>query len=100
MSIAPPVGAMSAYLSRLSFRQDLPTLSRGGKTDQQASAEGAGQPRQPCRRIFRGFMMDGGTLFEELGFYYVGRSTVIISTICCPSEDVRDMETGPILSTS
>jgi len=50
MSIAPPVGAMSAYLSRLYFRQDLPHAARGGKTDQQASAEGAGQPRQPCRK--------------------------------------------------
>jgi 1-deoxy-D-xylulose-5-phosphate synthase len=46
----------------------------------------------------RGFMMDGGTLFEELGFYYVGpdrrpqpRPPAAVL------KNVRDMETGPIL---
>jgi len=41
-------------------------------------------------------MMDGGTLFEELGFYYSARSTATISN-CCRAEKLRDMETGPIL---
>ena len=72
MSIAPPVGAMSAYLSRLlssrpylsirSFAKDLakslpPPLERAAKRAEEYA---------------RGFVSGGGTLFEELGFYYVG----------------------------
>ena len=70
MSIAPPVGAMSAYLSRL--------LS--GKTFQSArsllniwlrSFLKVSKIWQQGRRIMRG-MVTGGTLFEELGFFYLG----------------------------
>ncbi len=71
MSIAPPVGAMSAYLSRL--------LS--GKTFQSARSLAKQMAKMFPKRFkdvaakaeeyMRG-MVTGGTLFEELGFFYVG----------------------------
>jgi 1-deoxy-D-xylulose-5-phosphate synthase len=46
----------------------------------------------------RGFMMDGGTLFEELGFYYVGPiDGHNLDHLLPVLKNVRDMETGPIL---
>jgi 1-deoxy-D-xylulose-5-phosphate synthase len=71
MSIAPPVGAMSAYLSRLiSSRPFLSLRELMGKMARRF-------PRpleQAARRAdeFARGLLTGGTLFEELGFYYVG----------------------------
>jgi 1-deoxy-D-xylulose-5-phosphate synthase len=71
MSIAPPVGAMSAYLSRLiSSRPFLSLRELMGKMARRF-------PRpleQAARRAdeFTRGLLTGGTLFEELGFYYVG----------------------------
>ncbi|MBI3710013.1 MAG: 1-deoxy-D-xylulose-5-phosphate synthase, partial [Proteobacteria bacterium] len=71
MSIAPPVGAMSAYLSRLisskpylSLRSLAREVARHFPRVVEAAAERA-------EEFARGFVT-GGTLFEELGFYYVG----------------------------
>jgi 1-deoxy-D-xylulose-5-phosphate synthase len=71
MSIAPPVGAMSAYLSRLlssrkflSLRDVLKALSRHFPAPIERTAKRADE--------FARGMLTGGTLFEELGFYYVG----------------------------
>ena len=71
MSIAPPVGAMSAYLARIlsgktyrSFRRLLKDLSRHLPESLQEKA-------RQMEEYTRGFMT-GGTLFEEMGFYYVG----------------------------
>ena len=71
MSIAPPVGAMSAYLSRLLSSK--PYLSLRGVAKKMVSRF----PRQmeaAARRAeeYARGMVTGGTLFEELGFYYVG----------------------------
>jgi 1-deoxy-D-xylulose-5-phosphate synthase len=71
MSIAPPVGAMSAYLSRLissrpflSLRDLMTRLARHFPRPLEQAARRADE-------LTRG-LMTGGTLFEELGFYYVG----------------------------
>ena len=72
MSIAPPVGAMSAYLAKLisggtyrRFRRFLKRLAQKilPKTWEKRAAR--------AEEFTRGFWT-GGTLFEELGFYYVG----------------------------
>lgn len=71
MSIAPPVGAMSKYLSRLYAGepfQDLRAAARGAvRLLPQPLQEGA----RRARELVKG-MAVGGTLFEELGFSYVG----------------------------
>jgi 1-deoxy-D-xylulose-5-phosphate synthase len=71
MSIAPPVGAMSAYLSRtissrpfLSVREFMSKMAKAFPGPIQRAAERADE-------YARG-LLTGGTLFEELGFYYVG----------------------------
>jgi 1-deoxy-D-xylulose-5-phosphate synthase len=71
MSIAPPVGAMSAYLSRLissksyrSFRDVMREMARIFPKPIETAARRA-------EEYARG-MVTGGTMFEELGFYYVG----------------------------
>jgi 1-deoxy-D-xylulose-5-phosphate synthase len=71
MSIAPPVGAMSAYLARLSSGRTYLKLRDVGK------ALARHLPRSVDRAITRAVehartYVTGGTLFEELGFYYVG----------------------------
>ena len=71
MSIAPPVGAMSAYLSRLiSSRPFLSVRDLMGRV-----ARRFPRPIERAARRADEFargMLTGGTLFEELGFYYVG----------------------------
>jgi len=71
MSIAPPVGAMSAYLSRLlsskSYRSFRHLAQRVAKNLPRPLERAA----QRAEEYARGFVT-GGTLFEELGFYYVG----------------------------
>jgi len=97
MSIAPPVGAMSAYLARslsgrtyLSLRQIAKQLTRK-------------LPKRMARRaaqtetFARGFW-SGGTLFEELGFYYVGPiDGHDIGQLMPVLKNVRDAPSGPIL---
>jgi len=71
MSIAPPVGAMSAYLSRL-------ISSRSFLSLRDFAAKMAKRFPRPLERTARRAeeyargILTGGTLFEELGFYYVG----------------------------
>jgi 1-deoxy-D-xylulose-5-phosphate synthase len=71
MSIAPPVGAMSAYLSRLiSSRPFLSVRDLMGRL-----AKRFPRPIERTARRAEEFargLLTGGTLFEELGFYYVG----------------------------
>jgi len=71
MSIAPPVGAMSAYLSRLissrpflSLRELMASVARHFPRPLEQAARRADE--------FTRGLLTGGTLFEELGFYYVG----------------------------
>jgi 1-deoxy-D-xylulose-5-phosphate synthase len=71
MSIAPPVGAMSAYLSRLmSSRSFLGLREIAGKLAKKFPW-GLEKTAKRAEEYARG-LLTGGTLFEELGFYYVG----------------------------
>jgi 1-deoxy-D-xylulose-5-phosphate synthase len=71
MSIAPPVGAMSAYLARLlSGRPYLPCAISAGPSRKTCPSRWNSRPS--VRRSSPAASSTGGTLFEELGFYYVG----------------------------
>jgi len=72
MSIAPPVGAMSAYLSRLlSSRPYMSLRQLARQLGRKMLPKGLAQAAERAEEYARG-MVTGGTLFEELGFYYVG----------------------------
>lgn len=71
MSIAPPVGAMSNYLSRLmSSRRFLTLRDMAGRLAKHLPSR-IERTAKRAEEYARG-MITGGTLFEELGFYYVG----------------------------
>ena len=71
MSIAPPVGAMSAYLSRLMSSRRFLTLRELAVKMAKRFPRGLERTALRAEEYARG-MLTGGTLFEELGFYYVG----------------------------
>ena len=71
MSIAPPVGALSAYLSRLISSKRYRTLRDIGRHMSEKFPRPMKNAAQRAEEYARG-MLTGGTLFEELGFYYVG----------------------------
>jgi 1-deoxy-D-xylulose-5-phosphate synthase len=97
MSIAPPVGAMSAYLSRLLSGRTYLKLRDVGK---QLTAH---LPKRLDKFITRGVehargFWTGGTLFEELGFYYVGPiDGHNLDHLLPVLKNVRDFETGPVI---
>ena len=73
MSIAPPVGAMSAYLSRLlSSRPYLSLRQLAKQLGRKVLPRGLAAAAEKAEEYARGMVTGGGTLFEELGFYYVG----------------------------
>ena len=97
MSIAPPVGAMSAYLARLASGKTYLKLRDIGK--QLSRRLGATLDRTVTRAVehARGFVT-GGTLFEELGFYYVGPiDGHNLDHLLPVLKNVRDADLGPIL---
>ena len=71
MSIAPPVGAMSAYLSRLISSRPYLGLRNIAKQVAQHLPDSLEKRARLAEEYARG-MATGGTMFEELGFYYVG----------------------------
>ena len=71
MSIAPPVGAMSVYLARLSATRTYLKLRDIGKQLTRQLTERVDRAITRAVEHARGYVT-GGTLFEELGFYYVG----------------------------
>ncbi|MDP6705623.1 MAG: 1-deoxy-D-xylulose-5-phosphate synthase [Alphaproteobacteria bacterium] len=71
MSIAPAVGAMSAYLSRLISSRPYQSLRNVARQLASRLPERMEQTAKRAEEYARG-MITGGTLFEELGFYYVG----------------------------
>jgi 1-deoxy-D-xylulose-5-phosphate synthase len=98
MSIAPPVGAMSAYLSRLysgrTYQSARDALARLAHKMPKYLEERALRAEE----YSRGFMVGGGTLFEELGFFYVGPIDGHNMDHLLPVlTNVRDSTTGPIL---
>ena len=97
MSIAPPVGAMSAYLARLVSSRPY----RGFRTLFKRIAHHLPRPMEiGARRVehYARGMVTGGTLFEEMGFYYVGPiDGHNLDHLIPVLENVRDAKNGPIL---
>ena len=98
MSIAPPVGAMSAYLTRLlssnSYMNLRDLASRMAKRFPKTVATTAKRAEEYARGI-----LTGGTLFEEMGFYYLGPiDGHNLDHLLPVLRNVRDAEErGPIL---
>jgi len=71
MSIAPAVGALNAYLSRLLSSHSFRSLRELGKQWVRKLPKPMGEAAKRAEEYSRG-MVTGGTLFEELGFFYIG----------------------------
>ena len=71
MSIAPPVGAMSAYLSRLLSGKTFQSARSLAKHMAKKFPKSFQNMAAKAEEYMRG-MVTGGTLFEELGFFYLG----------------------------
>ncbi|WP_304169848.1 1-deoxy-D-xylulose-5-phosphate synthase [Phenylobacterium aquaticum] len=71
MSIAPPVGGMSAYMARLVSGGGYQSLRHLGKSMVKVLPKPMREAARKAEEYARG-MVTGGTFFEELGFYYIG----------------------------
>ena len=97
MSIAPPVGAMSAYLARLISSKPYRDFRSVGKRVTSILPRFIKVGAQRAEEYARG-MVTGGTLFEEMGFYYVGPiDGHNLDHLIPVLQNVRDAKTGPIL---
>ena len=97
MSIAPPVGAMSGYLARLISGRTYLSLREIGKQFAHHLPKFFEQKAVQAEEFARNFWT-GGTLFEELGFYYVGPiDGHNIDHLLPVLRNVRDAKQGPIL---
>ncbi len=97
MSIAPPVGAMSAYLARLVSGTAYRTLRETAKQLAKGLPHFVYEKAAKAEEFARGFLT-GGTLFEEMGFYYVGPiDGHDLGHLLPVLRNVRDSENGPVL---
>jgi 1-deoxy-D-xylulose-5-phosphate synthase len=97
MSIAPPTGAMSAYLARLVSGRTYRSLREIGKQLSRRLPKFLAEKAERAEEFARGFWT-GGTLFEELGFYYVGPiDGHNLDHLLPVLKNVRDAEAGPVL---
>ena len=97
MSIAPPVGAMSAYLARLVSSRPYRELREFGKRIAHWLPKPVELTAKRAEEYARGIAM-GGTLFEELGFYYVGPiDGHNLEHLIPVLENIRDSKNGPVL---
>jgi 1-deoxy-D-xylulose-5-phosphate synthase len=97
MSIAPPTGAMSAYLARLVSGHTYRSLRDAAKQLARRLPKFFYDKARRTEEYGRGFWT-GGTLFEELGFYYVGPIDGHNLDHLLPIlKNVRDMQGGPVL---
>ncbi len=97
MSIAPPAGALSAYLARLvsggTYRSVRETAKQLGRHLPKFIYDRARKTEEFARNFW-----SGGTMFEELGFYYVGPiDGHNLDHLLPVLKNVRDAEGGPIL---
>ena len=97
MSIAPPVGGLSAYLARtVSSSEYLGLRNLASRLSKKLSRK-VWSGLEKAEEYARG-MVTGGTLFEELGFYYVGPiDGHNLDHLIPVLENVRDSEQGPVL---
>ena len=97
MSIAPPVGAMSNYLTRLLSSPTYMSLRDLGKQVADRLPKFLKEKACLAEELARGFVT-GGTLFEELGFYYIG---IVdghdLDQLLPVLENVRNADNGPFL---
>ncbi len=97
MSIAPPVGAMSAYLSRLYAQGPFQDLRAAAKTALSMLPEPFQEGARRARELVKG-MTVGGTLFEEMGFHYVGPiDGHDLGQLLPVLRTVRERADGPVL---
>ncbi len=97
MSIAPPTGAMSAYLARLVSGGFYQTIRHVGSQLAKRLPKFFYDKAKKAEHFSRGYWM-GGTLFEEMGFYYVGPiDGHNIDHLLPVLKNVRDKSTGPVL---
>jgi 1-deoxy-D-xylulose-5-phosphate synthase len=97
MSIAPPVGGLSAYLSRIVSSRGFLGLRETLKKIVRRLPRPIHSAARKTDEFARGMTM-GGTLFEELGFYYVGPvDGHNLDHLIPVLENIRDAEEGPIL---
>jgi 1-deoxy-D-xylulose-5-phosphate synthase len=97
MSIAPPVGGLSAYLARMVSSSEYLGLRSLAKRITKKLSRRVFSGLEKAEEFTRG-MVTGGTLFEELGFYYVGPiDGHNLDHLLPVLENVRDSEQGPIL---
>lgn len=97
MSIAPPVGGLSAYLARLVSSRPFLNLRELAKKISRRLPEPLHIAARKTDEFARGMAM-GGTLFEELGFYYVGPiDGHNLDHLIPVLENVRDAAEGPCL---
>src|SRR4051794_14018100 len=97
MSIAPPVGAMSAYLARLVSSGSFQHLREYGKQLAKHLPKFLYDKAVRAEEYARG-LLTGGTLFEEMGFYYVGPiDGHNLDHLLPVLKNVRDAERGPVL---
>ncbi len=97
MSIAPPVGGLSAYLARMVSSSEYIGLRQLASKAAKKLSRRVWSGLEKAEEYTRG-MVTGGTLFEELGFYYVGPiDGHNLDHLIPVLENVRDSEQGPIL---
>jgi len=97
MSIAPPTGALRTYLARLVSGPVYRGTREAAKTVVSKLPSFLHEPARKTEEFARSFFT-GGTLFEELGFYYVGPvDGHDLDNLVPILENVRDAEAGPIL---
>jgi 1-deoxy-D-xylulose-5-phosphate synthase len=97
MSIAPPVGAMSAYLARLVSSPAYRSLRKAGVNIAKQLPKYLEKRLANFEKFARGFWTDG-TLFEELGFFYVGPvDGHNLHHLLPVLRNVRDARNGPFL---
>ncbi len=97
MSIAPPVGGLSAYLARMVSSSEYLGLRNFAKKVTRKLPRLVHNAAEKAEEYARG-MATGGTLFEELGFYYVGPiDGHNLDHLIPVLENVRDAADGPIL---
>ena len=97
MSIAPPTGAMSAYLARLVSGRTYRSLRENAKQLAKKLPKFLQDKARKSEEYARAFWT-GGSLFEELGFYYVGPiDGHNLDHLLPVLKNVRDMQNGPIL---
>lgn len=97
MSIAPPTGALRAYLAQLVSSPAYRGTRDAAKSIVSKLPKPLHEPARKTEEFARSFFT-GGTLFEELGFYYVGPiDGHNLDHLLPVLDNVREMEKGPVL---